>query len=62
MLLLCSSVRLSGRVCTRLADCDTLDQAAADGGDMSALVWGNREKLNTRLFSYGRQERLEKAS
>lgn len=38
MLLLCSSVRLSGRVCTRLADCDTLDQAAADGGDMSALV------------------------
>lgn len=38
MLLFCFSVRLSGHVCTRLADCDTLDQAAADGVDMSALV------------------------
>ncbi len=58
MLLLCFGIRLSGHVYTRLADCDTLDQAAADGGDMSALVWGSREKLNTRLFSYRRQERL----
>lgn len=45
-----------------LDGCDTLDQAATDGGDMSAAVCGDRKKkqkkLNTRLFGYGRQERL----
>lgn len=58
MLLLCVTDRLSGHVCSRRADCDTLDQAAADGGDMSALVSGHRENLNTGLFGYRSQARL----
>lgn len=55
MLLVCFTVQTF-----RLDNCDTLDQAATDGGDMSAAVCSGRKnkKLNTRLFSYGRQERL----
>lgn len=48
LLLLCgSTVRLSGCVYTKLPDCDTLDQAAADG--LSAVVRSVREKLNTTV-------------
>ena len=38
------SAFVSGSVDTKLADCDTLDQAAADGSDRSALVGSHRAK------------------
>lgn len=40
MLLVCFGVQTF-----KLDDCDTLDQAATDGGDMSAAVCGGRKKI-----------------
>ncbi|CAB1460144.1 unnamed protein product [Pleuronectes platessa] len=40
----CSAL-VSGSVDTKLADYDTLDQAAADGSDRSALVGSHRAKI-----------------